>query len=220
MRLKPVISLLIAIVLYVGIGVGAYFLLIGSRRAKVNEVKKQVEETERLISTEKSTYDQLMGIKAQSAEYEARLGELQAKIPAQPDLPGLIRQIQAAADPGMGAGLPWVAFSPSEVEKSESQGISMYTFDMTVAGFYDEVVELIYRIERFSRAVIMNSITMQPTEKILEIEYSPNLGLVNVDINATTFTFFVTEEIIEEEQKQQQQKKPSEEEELEEEQSQ
>ena len=214
MSLKPIISLLIAIVLCAGIGVGAYFLLIGPRRGEVSETRKKVEETERLISTEKSTYEQLMGIKAHSAEYEATLAGLQAKIPVEPDLPGLIRQIQAAADPGMGAGLPWLAFSPSEVAMSDTPGISKYTFDMTVAGFYDEVVELIYRIERFSRAVIMDSITMQPTEKILEIAYSPNLGLVNVEISATTFTFYVTEAMIETE-KEPEKKKTLEEEETE-----
>ena len=39
------------------------------------------------------------------------------------------------------------------------------------------------------RAIVIKSITMAPTQQILDNNYSPNLGLVNADIAAKTFTF-------------------------------
>ena len=59
MKLRPIFSLLIGLVLCVAVGLLAYFLLIGPRKAKVDETKKKVEETERLIATENATYVRL-----------------------------------------------------------------------------------------------------------------------------------------------------------------
>ena len=44
-------------------------------------------------------------------------------------------------------------------------------------------------MERMERAIVVKTITMAPTQNILDNDYSPNLGLVNADIGAKTFTF-------------------------------
>jgi len=64
-----------------------------------------------------------------------------------------------------------------------------YDFGMKVGGFYSEVVDLIYRMERMERAIVVKTVTMTPTTSILDNTYSPNLGLVTCDIAAKTFTF-------------------------------
>lgn len=61
---------------------------------------------------------------------------------------------------------------------------------MTTAGFYDEVVDLVYRMERFKRAVVIDSISLAPTTSILNTTYSANLGLAQASISGRTFTFY------------------------------
>lgn len=196
---RPVVAVLIAVFLSIAIGALGYFLLVGPKKADVDKKQKEIEKIEGEITTAKNNYKQLLDVKNRSAEYEARLASLQAKIPETPELPSLIREILAAADPGTGAGLPWLSFSPAEMQPEataqpqagaqQEKTVSSYSFQMTAAGLYDEVVDLIYRMERFERAVIIQSIGLTPTSVILEVEYSPNFGLVQAEIGAKTFTF-------------------------------
>jgi type IV pilus assembly protein PilO len=188
MMKKPVVAVLIAVFLTVVVGALGYFLLVGPKKGSMDTKQKEIESTENKIQAEKNTYKELVDIKNHSAEYEAKLASLQSKIPQEAELPSLIRNLQAAADVGTGAGLPWLSFSPGQLSPGEGQ-VSSYTFNMTVAGFYDEIVDLIYRIESMQRAVAIESITMAATESILEMKYSPNLGLVQASIDATTYTF-------------------------------
>ncbi|MDD5447912.1 MAG: type 4a pilus biogenesis protein PilO [Actinomycetota bacterium] len=183
---------LIGVLAAVVIGALGYFLLIGPKNAQINEKQKQIEETENKIEQEKNTYKTLLEIKNRSAEYEARLAALQAMIPEEAGLPSLIRNIQQAADAGSGAGLPWLSFSPGEIQAGGEAGgggeISSYTFSISVAGFYDEVVDFTYRLESMQRAVVVNTIDMSPTTDVLQMSYSPNLGIVEAKIEAKTFT--------------------------------
>lgn len=189
---RSLIILLIGVLATVVIGALGYFLLIGPKNAQINEKQKQIEETENKIEQEKNTYKTLLEIKNKSAEYEARLAALQAMIPEEAGLPSLIRNIQQAADAGSGAGLPWLSFSPGEVQAGGEAGgggeISSYTFSISVAGFYDEVVDFIYRLESMQRATIVSSVDMSPTEDVLQMKYSPNLGITETTIEAKTFT--------------------------------
>lgn len=184
---RPLVAFLIALFIAIVIGAASYFLLVGPKKGQVNEKQKQIEETENKIQTEQITYKKLQDIKNRSAEYEARLASLQSMIPEGPELPTLIRNIQAAADVGTGAGLPWMSFTPGEL--TAGGGLSSYSFDMIVGGFYYEVVDLIYRLESMQRAVVISNVTINSTTSILEMEYSPNLGLVEATITAETFTF-------------------------------
>lgn len=186
---RPLVALAIAVFLCVVIGAIGYFLLVGPKKGSIDKKQKEIEQTENQIATEKSTYNQLIEIKNNVAKYEAQLAALQAKIPVEPELPSLIRSIQAAADPGTGAGVPWLSFAPSDVAAGEGGGYSTYSFTMTAGGLYDEIVDLIYRMERMTRAVVIETVSMAPTTGILEQTFSPNLGVVAVNIGAKTYTF-------------------------------
>jgi type IV pilus assembly protein PilO len=186
---RPLVALLIGLFAAIVVGAAGYFLLVGPKKGQVDKKQKEIEATESKILQEKTTYKQLTDIKNRSAEFEAKLASLQAKIPQQPELPSLIRNIQAAADPRTGVGLPWLSFSPSDVAAATSGGFSNYDFTMRVSGFYDQVVDLIYRLERMERAIVIKTLNMTPTTSILGLGYSPNLGLVSCDLDAKTFTF-------------------------------
>lgn len=187
---RPLVALLIGLFAAIVVGAAGYFLLVGPKKGQVDKKQKEIESTESQIEQQKSTYRQLTDIKNRSAEFEAKLASLEAKIPQQAELPSLIRNIQAAADPRTGVGLPWLSFAPSEVAASSTgAGFSTYDFTMRIAGFYDQVVDLIYRLERMERAIVINSVSMAPSTTILGLGYSPNLGLVACDLDAKTFTF-------------------------------
>ncbi|MBU4194861.1 MAG: type 4a pilus biogenesis protein PilO [Actinobacteria bacterium] len=186
---RPIVAVLIAVFATIVVGALCYFLLVGPKKGELDKKQKEIESTENKIESEKNTYKKLVDIKNRSAEYEARLASLQSKIPKEPELPSLIRNLQAAADVGTGAGLPWLSFSPGAVSGGGEGGVSSYTFSMAVAGFYDEVVDLVYRLESMQRAVAITSIALSATESILDMSYSPNLGLVEAAIEATTYTF-------------------------------
>lgn len=185
---RPAIAVLIALLLAIVVGAAGYFLLVGPKKGQVDKVQKDIEATNAKIQEQQNTFKQLTDIKNRSAEFEAELATLQAKIPQQPELPSLIRNIQTAADLRTGAGLPWLSFTPSDIAAGTA-GVSSYIFTMRVAGFYDQVVDLIYRLERMQRAIVISSVTMGPTTSILDLPYSANYGLVSCDISAKTFTF-------------------------------
>ncbi len=185
---RPLIPVLIGVFLLVLILALGYFLGIAPLRGKIDKTQKEIEATQNKIETEKSTYRQLMEIKNRAPEYEARLAELQAMIPAEPELPGLIRNIQAVADPGSGAGVPWLSFAPGQISAG-GEGYSTYTLSIATAGLYDMVVDFIYRLERLPRAVVIDSISMSVTTSVLEEPFPHNLGLVQAQISGKTFTF-------------------------------
>ncbi len=193
---RPVVALLIALLAGILIFAAGYFLLIGPKKGAVSKKQKEVEAAQQKLEAEKATYRELLNIKNRSAEYEARLAYLQSIIPQEAGLPQLIRSIQAAADPGTGAGVPWLGFTPSDITAGEAgTNYSSYTFTMKVGGFYDQVVDLIYRMERFPRAVVINSVNMTLSTGMLESNwmqtygFSKDFGVVSCDIQAKTFTF-------------------------------
>ncbi|PKQ28442.1 MAG: hypothetical protein CVT63_02780 [Candidatus Anoxymicrobium japonicum] len=185
---KPEVALLIGLFVAIVVGAACYFLLVGPKKGLVDKKQKEVEAEESKIQAEKSTFKSLTDIKNNSAEFEAKVAAMQAKIPEAPELPSLIRNIQAAADPYSGVGLPWLSFTPSDVSAGTGGGFSSYDFSMSVSGFYDQVVDLIYRLERMERAIIVKSVNISPTTSILDYTYSANLGLVQCQISAKTFT--------------------------------
>ncbi len=186
---KPAIALLIALFIAIVVGGAGYFLLVGPKKGQVDKVQKDIEATNSKIQEQKNTFKQLSDIKNRSAEFEAKLASLQAKIPQLPELPSLIRNIQTAADVRAGAGLPWLSFAPKDISSGSGGTANSYEFDMKVSGFYDQVVDLIYRMERMERAVVITRVNMSPTSSILEIPYSPNFGLVQCELAGKTFTF-------------------------------
>jgi Tfp pilus assembly protein PilO len=187
---RPAVAVLLALLACILVFAACYFLLVGPKRGAIDKKQKEVEAVENNIAAEKNTYKELLDIKNNSAVYEAKLARLQAIIPQEPELPSLIRNLQYAADPGTGAGLPWLSFAPSEITAGESgAGYSSYVFSMRVGGFYDEVTDLIYRMERFSRAVVVDSINIAASSGFLQRTFSKNLGVVQADIKAKAFTF-------------------------------
>ncbi len=184
------IALLIAVLAAVLVAAAMYFLLVGPKKGAIDKKQKEIEAVDQKIQTEKATYRELLDIKNRSAEYEAKLAYLQSIIPEDPGLPSLIRNLQAAADPGTGAGLPWLSFTPAEITTDVAGATySSYTFSMRVGGFYDQVVDLIYRIERFPRAVVINNVNITSSTGFLQRTYSQNLGVVQAEIQAKAFTF-------------------------------
>jgi type IV pilus assembly protein PilO len=186
---RPAIALLIGLLLAIVVGALGYFLLVGPRKGTIDKKQKQIEAKQQQVEQEKSNLRQLQNIKNNSAEYEAQLAQLQAKIPKEPDLPSLIRNIQAAADPGSGAGVPWLSFAPGEIAAGEGGAFQQFTFSMRAGGFYDEIVDLIYRIERFPRAVVIDTVNIVQSAGFLQRTYDLNLGVVQMDLTAKAFTF-------------------------------
>ncbi|HEY5531503.1 MAG TPA: type 4a pilus biogenesis protein PilO [Candidatus Anoxymicrobiaceae bacterium] len=186
---RPAVALLIALLAALVVFALCYFVLVGPKKGQISKKQKDVEAAQQKVTEANSNYQQLLKIKNKSAEYEATLAYLQSIIPQQPELPSLIRNLQAAADPGTGAGLPWLSFEPSDITPGQSSTYSTYTFKMSVGGFYDEVTDLVYRMERFPRAVVVTNITIAASTGFLQRVFSENLGVVQANIQAKTFTF-------------------------------
>ncbi len=186
---RPAVALLMALLAALVVFALCYFVLVGPKKGQISKKQKDVEAAQQKVTEAKSNYQQLLSIKNRSAEYEARLAYLQSIIPQEPELPSLIRNIQAAADPGTGAGLPWLSFQPDAVTPSQSSTYSTYEFKMSVGGFYDEVTDLVYRMERFPRAVVITHVNIANSTGFLSRTWSANVGVVTATIEAKAFTF-------------------------------
>ncbi|HWG95095.1 MAG TPA: hypothetical protein VNU66_12820 [Mycobacteriales bacterium] len=108
-KLKQWVAL--TVVACLAVVAGGWFLLVSPKRDEAADLRAQAESKR---SANATLANQLEVLKAQARDLPAKQAELAlvaAKIPDNPGLPGLIRQLMEAAD---GAGVDLVSITPSE----------------------------------------------------------------------------------------------------------
>jgi len=101
---------LLAAVAALAILAGGWFLMVSPQRSKASDLRSQVDAQ---LSTNQGLQSQLTALQAQHKDVpkvQAQLSKLAVQMPDNPGLPGLIRQLSAAADD---AGVDLVSLAPA-----------------------------------------------------------------------------------------------------------
>jgi Tfp pilus assembly protein PilO len=154
-----------------------WFLVIKPQRAHASELRTQRVGVESHNSQLRSQVDQLRQEQKDLPAVQKLLSQIATKIPDNPALPALIRQLSAAAD---GAGVDLVSLSPGQPAVAGAGGAVATTTSTTgstaaaaaplatiplavqVRGTYFNVEQFFSAVEGLSRAMLVTGFTLQP----------------------------------------------------------
>lgn len=119
--------------------------------------------------------DELRGAAHEAKKNEAALKKLQTEVPEVSDLPGLIRQINGAADDAAVNFMSIAPAQPALVTDGKSSAIST---DVRVMGTFFSVDEFLFRLETIPRVSRVTDLSMTSGED----------GLIDVSFTALFFT--------------------------------
>jgi Tfp pilus assembly protein PilO len=167
--------------------VAGWFLLISPKRSDVSDLKSQAAAQE---TTNDGLQVKLASLRAQQKGLAAKnhqLAELAKKIPTTADLPGLLRQLSAAATT---SNVDLTDLTPSQpVALTAAPGISAVTISLKVDGKYFDVAQYINALESLSRGLMVTGVSETAKDAAKTAGESPSL---QTDISAVVFTGHLT----------------------------
>jgi Tfp pilus assembly protein PilO len=174
----------------IAIGAGSWFLLISPKHSEAAGIRAQADQQ---VSTNATLQTQLAALKAQAKDLpaqQAALAKVAAKIPTDPGLPNLIRQLAIAAD---NAGVELVSLTPSQptpvaapitaaaapaavgagavpsaaraagsATGSATGGLQSISLQVNVVGGYFQVEQFLDQLESLTRALKVSAFTLAP----------------------------------------------------------
>lgn len=152
---------------------GGWFLLVSPQKSKVSDLRAQADAQQQANTTLQSKIAQLQQQKKGLPEQQKQLAEFATKVPDNPALPLLIRQLSAAAD---GAGVDLVSMAPSPPQPVTAATASAVTpaaaaapaaleqiqLTLSVKGSYYNVTSYFRSLENLSRAMKVQGWTLAP----------------------------------------------------------
>jgi type IV pilus assembly protein PilO len=163
--------------------VAGWFLLISPKRSDVSELKSQAAQQE---TTNSGLQVKLTSLRSQQkglAANNAKLAQLAKKIPTTADLPGLLRQLSAAATT---SNVDLTDLTPSNaVALTAAPGISAVTISLKIDGKYFDVAQYINALESLDRGLMVTGVTEATKDNAMATAQSP---LLEASITAVVFT--------------------------------
>ena len=186
-------------VLVAALLIGSWFLLVSPKKAAAADLTTQ---TDAQIAANAQLETQISVLKAQSKdlpEMQAKLARLETKIPSDPQLPTLIRQLSEAADQ---AGVNLVSLTPSApavvgvtpgTTVTDTAGaLNAITLGIVATGGYFELQQFFNEVENMPRALLVNKsdLTDTPTDgstTTTTTEDSADASVLSATITAQVF---------------------------------
>lgn len=172
-------GLLIGILVAVLIGAAWWFLImspIGERIATAEADLAAAQSEELQLQTRLA---ELRRINDNLLEYQVALADMEASIPANPQMDMLVDELARLADD---SGVRWVESQYSNPADPSDTGYREITLAMTVEGQYFEVLGYLYGISELDRLLRVDGLQFDPTLD------ASGFNILNVTINATAFT--------------------------------
>jgi Tfp pilus assembly protein PilO len=134
-------------------------LLILPKTNEVKTVQEQVATEQVRTATLQTQVDYLESLQAQADKLRAQLKALNIEIPPTADLPGLIHEVNAAADQ---AAVDLSSITPGSPSAATTNPVSVVPLQLTVSGGFFSVEEFLYRIETLDRTAKVSSVSLTP----------------------------------------------------------
>jgi Tfp pilus assembly protein PilO len=154
-------TVVIGIVLMILVIVAGWFLLVKPTSSKVSQLKRQAADQQQTNEATRNQIAVLEGQKKQLPADEAELAKLAQRVPANVELPSLLRQMQQAAGD---SGVTLVGITPTQpAPLTGANGIDAVGVTLVVTGGYAEVEEFDSTLENLSRAFLVSGFTLAGT---------------------------------------------------------
>jgi Tfp pilus assembly protein PilO len=141
--------------------VALFFLFLLSPKLKdISKTRDDVQTARAEQDTLNTQLAHLKDVKKNAPETMAKLAALSQYVPATPDLPGFILQVQNAAT-ASSIDLQSIAPSPP-VNVSNSTGVETISVTLTCQAGYFRIEDFLARLENLQRAVEVRSISLSP----------------------------------------------------------
>jgi type IV pilus assembly protein PilO len=154
-----------------------FLFILKPKFGQISEVRDQIAAEQQQTQTLRIRLNQLRAAQRNQVETTARLAAINRALPANPDLPSLIRQLQDAATR---SGMDLLSIAPSPPAKLENAtGIDVVSVNLQLTGGFFRLESFLTRLEDLPRVVEVTSISVAPTT-------DQATGLTSL---ATTITF-------------------------------
>ena len=170
-------SILAAVGVVAVLGAG-WFLLVSPQRSHASSLRQQAASQQQSNATLQSQVSQLQQQKLGLPAQQRALSQMAAKIPSDPELPSLIRQLSAAANRAgvdlrtLSPGAPTLATAtPSSAGTSTTTSttapagatsLAQIPVTLQVTGSYFNVESFFAAVEKLNRAMLVTAFTLTP----------------------------------------------------------
>jgi Tfp pilus assembly protein PilO len=154
-----------------------FLIILKPKFGQISEVRDQIEAERQTTQSLEIRLRQLQAAQRNQVETTARLAALNRALPANPDLPALIRLLQSIATR---SGMDLLSIAPSPPAKLDNAtGVDVISVNLQLTGGFFRLESFMTRLEDMPRVVEVTSISVAPTT-------DEATGLISL---ATTLTF-------------------------------
>lgn len=175
--------LLLGILIILLVLVGYYLLLLGPKREQYNEAVQERSQKQQQLSQLRQQVEELEQVRRNAPEIERQLLELAKRVPSREEIPTLLVQLEEI---GSEAGVTQLSIEPGQLEEPPGGGdFSRVPITMTFEGTYEQLQDLVTRMQNLVRLVTINEISYEPVEGTT---VSPQVeNLLQVEIQAEVY---------------------------------
>lgn len=143
-----------------------FFLLYKPKIQQLSQMMEKQTKEEQQIKNARLTLMRLRSAKKQSNEIEQRLTRIRQVLPEESDIPSIVLQIQDIANQ---AGIEFVSIKPGGV--IPNNGYAEVPLEITIDGYFYDLVDFLYRLERMDRVIKVTKINIiEGTKKLPNIQ--------------------------------------------------
>ncbi|MDP3088051.1 MAG: type 4a pilus biogenesis protein PilO [Methylotenera sp.] len=179
----PVKAVLLAIVFFVILVLGYYFLWIDAFAARETAVAKE-QELRQVFLDKKSQAVNLSAYKQQMVEIEKTFGALLKQLPDKSQMDGLLTDINQA---GLGRGLEFELFKPGQ--ETQAEFYAEMPISIKVLGSYHDLGAFATDISKLSRIVTLNDISINSNSKEASKDFKNAASGATLVMEATAKTY-------------------------------
>jgi Tfp pilus assembly protein PilO len=152
-RRGPIVAAALGVVMVVLLGVG----LILPKMGQVKSTKAQVATEQAKTQTLQVQLASLEALAKQATKIRAQLAKLNERVPVSADLPGLIRDLNAAASK---SAVDFMSVTPGVPAPATTPQVSMIPLQVTVTGGFFSAEEFLYQLETLPRTAKVSSVAI------------------------------------------------------------
>jgi len=157
-----------------------FLVLLKPKLSEISTTRSDVQTARAEEDTLNTQLAHLRDIKKNAPETMAKLAALSQYVPATPDLPGFIQQVQNAAT-ASGVDLQSIAPSPP-TDVSNASGVQAIAVTLTAQAGFFRIEDFLARLENLQRAVEVRAISLSPIQSQVSSEL-----ILSTTISVTMF---------------------------------
>ena len=173
-------GLLIAVLLFLVITAGWWFLFMAGKSSEISDFEDQTATARIEESTLEARRNELQALAAREGEYLLALGEIQKSIPQLPEGAAFIEDINRIAEE---TGVELLALSPNPPIASAIDGLFEISTTIRFQAPYFKVLSVLFALEDLERLVRVDAITI---DAALEDD---GTNLLSTTLTATAFSY-------------------------------